>query len=70
MNAAVTNNFDLTTRSGIDKIDAWYFEFYPYLFEFVNESIHGAESVLEIGLGLGTLSGYLESRSTYYGIDV
>jgi SAM-dependent methyltransferase len=55
----------------LEKFDNAYFEMYPYLKPFVS-SLHFEESsVIEIGLGFGTLSQYLASRSKYYlGMDI
>jgi len=71
MNSVLTLGFDVSTREGIDHFDDWYFDFYPYLKVYLEEVLVGKESVLEIGLGLGTVSRYLSERvERYVGLDV
>jgi SAM-dependent methyltransferase len=70
-NAALGYGFDVTTSVGIEDFDSWYFKFYPYLRNYLEFALSGPESVLEIGLGLGTTSRYLASNvSKYTGLDI
>lgn len=47
----------------LEAFDNWYFGFYPYLLKYLESlPIEGAE-VLEIGIGMGTVSRYLASRA-------
>ena len=70
-NAALGNGFDITTRAGLEEFDGWYFEYYPYLESYLKKALAGKKSVLEIGLGLGTVSRYLSANTTeYVGLDI
>lgn len=57
--------------SSLGKFDRWYFEFYPYLLDYIPfEKVKG-KRVLEIGLGYGTVSQRLaESGAIYTGMDI
>ena len=59
--AALNNGFDLNTKQGREDFDRWYWGFYPYLMPLVDEAINDAKSVLEIGIGSGSLSRYLST---------
>jgi ubiquinone/menaquinone biosynthesis C-methylase UbiE len=51
--------------------DKWYFSVYPYLYKYLPtaEELKG-KNVLEIGLGFGTVSGYLMSHAkSFTGFD-
>jgi SAM-dependent methyltransferase len=63
-NAATYMGFDLDTREGVGQFDAWYMGFYPYLQEYIDNAVHGAQSCFEVGIGLGTVSRYL-SRNVH-----
>lgn len=69
----------LANRLGITEInletlkifDDAYFGRYPYLKQYVDREKVAHKTVLEIGLGFGTLSQYLmEQRANYYGLDI
>ena len=60
--AALNNGFDLNTKQGREDFDRWYWGFYPYLMPLVDEAINDAKSVLEIGIGSGSLSRYLSTK--------
>jgi ubiquinone/menaquinone biosynthesis C-methylase UbiE len=63
-NAAIYMGFDLDTREGVRQFDNWYMDFYPYLQAYIDEVIDSAETCLEVGIGLGTVSRYL-SRNVH-----
>jgi SAM-dependent methyltransferase len=53
----------------LKKYDKWYFSFYPYLQSYFDQLPKG--EILEIGLGYGTASSYLATRSVkYFGLDI
>ncbi|MCG2576272.1 class I SAM-dependent methyltransferase [Dechloromonas sp. XY25] len=60
-----------SSPESLKKFDDWYFDFYPYLFDYIPfESMKG-KNVLEIGLGYGTVSQRLaESGANYTGLDI
>jgi SAM-dependent methyltransferase len=60
--AANNLGFDLEDPSDLALFDQWYWEFYPYLKSLVDTNIVGAKSVLEIGVGAGTVSRYLSTK--------
>ncbi len=62
-NAAIFMGFDLDTREGVSEFDDWYFDFYPYLKPYIDSQITDSMNVLEVGLGLGTVSRHL-ARNT------
>ena len=64
--AATYLGFDLSTRKGVEEFDAWYMNFYPYLTPYVDWAITGAESCLEVGIGLGTVSRYISRNVTEF----
>ena len=45
------------------EFDRWYFEFYPYLFKYLESLSLRDADVLEIGIGMGTVSRYLSTRA-------
>ncbi|WP_439536406.1 class I SAM-dependent methyltransferase [Methyloversatilis sp.] len=55
----------------LKKFDDWYFDFYPYLFDYIPfEDLRGMD-VLEVGLGYGTVAQRLaESGCRYTGLDI
>ena len=63
--AANSFGFDMSTLEGQEKFDVWYVDFYKYLFEFVDKLEVEDKRVVEIGLGLGTLSRKLASKSKW-----
>lgn len=69
--AAEVNGFDISTLEGQDSFDKWYFEFYPYLHRYLKFPDLGNCHVVEVGLGLGTVSRFIARNSkSYTGIDV
>jgi len=51
--------------------DTWYFSFYPYLKPFLSEALIDKESILEVGLGFGSVSAFLaSSKNSYTGLDI
>ncbi len=53
------------------KFDEWYFAFYPYLTDYIPFDELRGRSVLEVGLGYGTVSQRLaEAGADYAGLDV
>jgi len=46
-----------------DSYDKWFWETYPYLLSYLNELDLEGRSVLEVGIGMGTVSRYLVARS-------
>lgn len=68
---AEVNNIELNDISQILLFDKLYFEFYPYLFDELEWVLEGAENCVEVGLGAGSTSRYLSSRTKkYLGIDI
>ena len=62
---------DPSTTDGLAEFDRNYMAFYPYLNEFLEAATSGADSVVEVGLGLGTVSRRLAQMGLdYVGIDV
>lgn len=59
------------SRESLKKFDDFYFGFYPYLFKHVPFSSIAGQTVLEIGLGYGTLAQRLaEVGAIYTGLDI
>ena len=55
----------------LKRFDDAYFEFYPYLLPFVGPDRWSGKTVLEIGLGYGSLSQKLaEAGASYHGLDI
>lgn len=51
--------------------DKWFFDFYPYLIPFLENSLRGQNKVLEVGLGFGSVTTYLASKkNSYTGLDI
>ena len=60
-----------SSRESLNKYDDWYLYRYPYLHLHVPVFELRGKSVLEIGLGYGTVSQWLaESGATYTGLDI
>lgn len=60
-----------SSKESLKKFDDWYFDFYPYLFEHIPFNQFKDKTVLEIGLGYGTVSQRLaESCASYTGLDI
>jgi SAM-dependent methyltransferase len=57
--------------ANIERFDRAYFELYPYLARHAPAAEVAARQVLEIGLGYGTLGGYLvRAGADYHGLDI
>src|SRR2546422_6785844 len=55
----------------LERFDASYFGLYPYLGGYVERFDLSGRSVLEIGLGYGTLGQYIAERgAVYHGLDI
>jgi SAM-dependent methyltransferase len=55
----------------LERFDAAYFGFYPYLKSYVDRFELAGRAVLEIGLGYGTLGQYIAERDAeYHGLDI
>lgn len=68
---ASARGLDVSTIDGLLEFDRQYMGFYPYLEGFLDEVSEGAASVVEVGLGLGTVARNLAMRGLHYsGIDV
>lgn len=60
-----------SSPESLTKFDEWYFRFYPYLKSHLEPAIRANGKILEIGLGYGTVAGYLMKRGTdYHGLDI
>jgi SAM-dependent methyltransferase len=69
--AAEVNGFNISTLNGQDSFDKWYFDFYPYLHNYLDFSNLSSSDVVEVGLGLGTVSRFIAKNSkSYTGLDV
>jgi SAM-dependent methyltransferase len=68
---AEVNGFKISTLNGQDSFDKWYFEFYPYLDRYLDFPNLSNCDVVEVGLGLGTVSRFIAKNSkSYTGVDV
>lgn len=60
-----------SSPESLKRFDDWYFDFYPYLFNHIPFDRLQGKSVLEIGLGYGTVSQRLAaSGANYTGLDI
>lgn len=60
-----------SSPASLKKFDDWYFTFYPYLAEHIPFHEMQGKSVLEVGLGYGSVSQRLaEAGSNYTGLDI
>jgi len=60
-----------SSPESLKKFDDWYFDFYPYLKGHLEPATRANGRVLEIGLGYGTVAGYLMGRGVdYLGLDI
>lgn len=58
-------------RESLQRFDTWYFEFYPYLDDFIDFADVRDKDVLEVGLGYGSVSQRLaESGARFTGLDI
>lgn len=59
------------SKNSLDKFDSWYFEFYPYLKNYVSRFVQSKIRALEVGLGFGTLSQWMGEQGTpHIGLDI
>src|SRR5438105_4596766 len=55
----------------LERFDGHYFGFYPYLKSYVERFDLAGRDVLEVGLGYGTLGGYIAAQGAgYHGLDI
>lgn len=54
--AAKKLQLNLSTSDGIQKFDKWFFEFYPYLKDYLPEEKLSGKNILEVGIGSGSVS--------------
>ena len=60
-----------TTTESLERFDRAYFDYYPYLAEYVLGEKLPDKRVLEIGLGYGTLGNLIALQNTeYFGLDI
>lgn len=57
------NSLNMENPVNINLFDSWYKKFYPYLFEYLEKLPLAGSSVLEIGVGYGTVSRFLSAKS-------
>jgi SAM-dependent methyltransferase len=59
------------TPESIARFDEWYMQYYPYLARYLDDLTLEGRSLLEIGLGFGTVGQILASRGAcYHGADI
>ncbi|MGI9434422.1 MAG: class I SAM-dependent methyltransferase [Geminicoccaceae bacterium] len=57
--------------ASIETFDRWYFDFYPYLRTYIPFDRLADQSVLEVGLGYGTIAtALMASGVRYHGLDI
>lgn len=60
-----------SSAQSLNKFDDWYFDYYPYLVKHIPVRNLVGKTVLEVGLGYGTVSQLLAQAGTrYYGLDI
>lgn len=60
-----------SSPASLKKFDDWYFDIYPYLYDHIPFNTLKGKSVLEVGLGYGTVSQKLaEAEANYQGLDI
>lgn len=60
-----------SSPASLKKFDDWYFDLYPYLYDHIPFNELKGKSVLEVGLGYGTVSQKLaEAGADYQGLDI
>lgn len=70
-NIARQLGIDDKSPASLRKFDEWFFGFYPYLRSFIDRSICSSISVLEVGLGYGSVASYIaKSKYQYTGLDI
>lgn len=59
------------SQSELARFDREFFRYYPYLKNYTSLKLIKDKKVLEVGLGYGTLGGYLaEQTAEYHGLDI
>jgi SAM-dependent methyltransferase len=59
------------SAASLRKFDAWFFDFYPYVFDHVPLADLADRDVLEVGLGYGSLSQKIAAAGARYcGLDI
>lgn len=62
---------DDRSPASLETFDRWYFDFYPYLRDHIPFDHLAGKSILEIGLGYGTLASALMAEGGHYhGLDI
>ncbi len=70
-NLARVLGVDDNSATSLKKFDEWFFNFYPYLEEFLEPAAQPNIRVLEIGLGYGSVASYIMVRGAQYeGVDI
>ncbi|MGK5090845.1 class I SAM-dependent methyltransferase [Deltaproteobacteria bacterium TL4] len=60
----------VATKEALETFDQWYMDYYPYLEKYLPISEIKGKSILEIGLGYGTVGQLLfNSSARYVGVD-
>ena len=68
---ATDRNIDLRNLANLEIFDSAYHSFYPYLKKELDWVLGDSKRVIEVGLGLGTVSRYLANRvPEYVGLDI
>lgn len=66
-----TNSYKKLGFKSYKEFDRWYFDFYPYLDKHIPFGSVRERRVLEVGLGLGTVSERLAQKGAdYHGLDI
>lgn len=70
-NLAIQLGVTDSSPESLKKFDNWYFHFYPYLQDHLEPVLNAKGKVLEIGIGFGSVAGYLmEHGVDYLGLDI
>lgn len=58
-------------KHSLEIFDQWYFSHYPYLNKYINEQIASNKTILEVGLGFGSVGQRLfKYAKEYIGVDL
>ncbi len=60
------------SRESLQKFDDWFFQYYPYLIPYLDKYLKtdNSQSILEVGIGYGSVSRYLGNRSNLFILDI
>ena len=59
------------SADSLRKFDEWYFQFYPYLAQYIPFAAARNREVLEVGLGYGSVAQHLAAHGArYFGLDI